>query len=389
MLATLGPPPSGPGWAFELKWDGVRAVTYLTHGTVRVLSRNGLDVTGQYPELAEAADLLPDRDAIVDGEIVALDEVGHASFARLQERMHVAHPSPTLVAAVPVLYQVFDLLHLDGEQTLDLPYTRRRDLLTGLGLIGDRVRVPAHFADVDGRHVLTAAQADGLEGVVGKRLTSTYQPGRRSRDWVKTPLNRTQEVVIIGYKPGGGRRSGTLGSLALAVPDHTGALTYAGGVGTGFTAKMLDDLHRKLEPLRRPTPPAAVPRDHRRGVVWVEPVFVAEIQYRTRSPDGRFRHPSWRGLRPDRSPHDIPPPDAAPAAPASSTAAPIAPTVDGAMLTPDGAWRVEAVHTGTSHWYRVIHGDNTIDWLTIADVELLLQQAGVGLGDLHDADPAA
>jgi hypothetical protein len=131
------------------------------------------------------------------------------------------------MAAVPVRSQVFDLLHLDGELTLDLPYTRRRNLLSGLDLVGDTVRVPAHVADVDGRHVLAAAQADGLEGVVAKRLTSTNQPGRRSHDWVKTPLNRTQEV---GYKPGGGRRSGTLGSLVLAVPDHTGALTYAGGL---------------------------------------------------------------------------------------------------------------------------------------------------------------
>src|SRR4029453_958562 len=189
-----------------------------------------------------------------DGEIVALDQVGHASFARLQERMHVAHPSPALLAAVPVRYQVFDLLYLAGGSTLDLAYTRRRDLLTGLGLGGDTVRVPAHFVDVDGRHMLTAAQTDGLEGVVAKRLTATYQPGRRSRDWVKTPLNRTQEVVIIGYKPGGGRRSGTLGSLVLAVPDTNGQLVYAGGVGTGFTTKMLDNLQRQLEPLRRPTP---------------------------------------------------------------------------------------------------------------------------------------
>jgi bifunctional non-homologous end joining protein LigD len=152
---------------------------------------------------------------------------------------------------------------------------------------------------------------------------------------------------------------------------------------------MLDDLHRKLEPLRRPTPPAEVPRDHRRGVHWVEPVLVAEIEHRNRTPDGRYRHPSWRGLRPDRSPHDIPPPDPAPTAPTSATPAPTAPTVDGAMQTPDGAWRVEAVHTGTSHWYRVIHDDNTIDWLTIADVERLLRQAGVDISALNDADPAA
>jgi bifunctional non-homologous end joining protein LigD len=246
MLATLGPMPSGPGWALELKWDGVRAVTYVDHGTVRVVSRNNLDVTGHYPELAVLGSLLRGQVTIVDGEVVPLDEVGHASFSRLQDRMHVRAPGPALLAAVPVLYQVFDVLHVDGEPTVDLPYWRRREPLADLGLNGETVRVPPNFVDVDGGSVLAAAEAGGLQGVVAKRWTSSYQPGRRSRDWIKVPLNRTQEVVIVGYKPGGGRRDGTVGSLVLAVPDTTATLAFAGG-------------HH-----RRRTPPAPGGRRHQR-----------------------------------------------------------------------------------------------------------------------------
>jgi bifunctional non-homologous end joining protein LigD len=285
MLATLGELPARPGFGFELKWDGVRAVTYLERGRVRVVSRNDLDVTGHYPELAAVAEWLAGRDAIVDGEIVALDEAGRPSFARLQERMHVRTPGPGLMARVPVGYHVFDVLHLDGRPTLDMPYRQRRDLLTGLGVVDEVVRVPRHFVDVDvdGRDVLAAAAAAGLEGVIAKRLASAYHPGRRSPDWVKVPLSRTQEVVIIGYKPGGGRRAGTVGSLVLAIPDQAGALAYVGGVGTGFTAGMLADLHRRLTPLHRTTPPADVPREHRRDVHWVEPVMVGEVAYRNQT----------------------------------------------------------------------------------------------------------
>src|SRR5690349_14726008 len=272
MLATLGEVPTRPGWAFELKWDGVRAVTYVEHGRVRVVSRNDLDVTGHYPELAAVADLLAGRDGIVDGEIVALDEAGRPSFARLQERMHVRSPGPSLLARVPVDYHAFDVLSLDGRPMVDVAYRERRDVLTDLGVVARVVRVPPHFVDVDGRDVSAAAASAGLEGVIAKRLVSTYQPGRRSPDWVKVPLVRTQEVVVIGYKPGGGRRAGTVGSLVLAIPDSDGGLVYVGGVGTGFTAAMLADLHKRFVPLHRSTPPAQVPREHRRDVHWVEPV---------------------------------------------------------------------------------------------------------------------
>jgi bifunctional non-homologous end joining protein LigD len=357
-------------------------VTYVEHGRVRVVSRNDLEVAGHYPELAAVAGLLNGRDGIVDGEIVALDEAGRPSFARLQERMHVRSPGPALLARVPVGYHVFDVLHVDGRSTVDLPYRRRRDLLAGLGMADEVVRVPPHFVDVDGRDVLAAAARAGLEGVIAKRLASTYQPGRRSPDWVKVPLNRTQEVVIIGYKPGGGRRAGTVGSLVLAVPDPAGGLAYVGGVGTGFTAVMLADLHRRLEPLHRSTPPAEVPREHRGDVHWVDPVIVGEVAYRTVTPDGRLRHPSWRGLRPDRDIDSIRPPQPHPSMGAGVTGAA---QVDAAMQTPDGVWRVEAAGAGRASWYRIIHGDTSRDWLTLDDVHRILARVGVELSDLQEA----
>jgi len=165
---------------------------------------------------------------VLDGEIVALDAHDRPSFSRLQQRMHVAAPTPALIAAVPVIYQVFDVLRIDGEPALDQPYARRRDLLAGLGLGGDPVRVPPHLIDVEATNAVAAAEAYGLEGVMAKRLASAYQSGRRSRDWIKSPFSLTQEVVIVGYKPGEGRRAGTVGSLVLAVPDDDGALTLVG-----------------------------------------------------------------------------------------------------------------------------------------------------------------
>ena len=304
MLATPGALPAGPGWTYEFKWDGVRAVSYLDRHTVRVMSRNDLDVTASYPELVELLDLLAERRAVLDGEIVALDDAGRPSFPVLQQRMHVRQPTVALLAAVPVQYEVFDLLRLEGTSLLAHPYEQRRALLEQLPLHGHSVHLPP--VSEDGPGTLAAADAAGLEGVVAKRRTSRYRPGRRSPDWIKVPFVRTQEVVIVGYQPGEGRRAGTIGALLLAVPGPDGALHYAGGVGTGFTDAALHQLQRTLQPLVRPTAPLAdVPREHARRAVWVEPTLVGEVAYRTWTPDQRLRHASWRGLRPDKTPADV------------------------------------------------------------------------------------
>ncbi len=374
MLATAGTAPAGPGWAYEYKWDGVRAIVHADGQRVQVLSRNDRDVTASYPEIAEVAGLLDGRAAVLDGEIVALDQAGRPSFAELQRRMHVHTPPPSLLVQVPIRYYVFDVLHLDGADTTTLPYVRRRELLAGLPLAGLVVQVPPHHPGADPAQITAAAAAHGLEGVVAKRLTSPYRPGRRSPDWVKIPFSHHQEVVVVGYKPGEGRRAGTIGSLVLAVNDPTGALTYAGGVGTGFTDAMLRDLHRRTTTLRRGTAPVSVPREHARGVHWLEPVLVGEVAYRNWTPDGRLRHPSWRGLRPDRSPDEARRPE-------STTAMPAA-TVAGAMQTPDGRWRIEIMHRGDSRWYRVSHDDNVLDWLDLAAVERILTDVGVDMSDL-------
>lgn len=309
MLATAGPVPTGEGWGFEFKWDGVRAVTAVGGGQVHVISRNNNDVTRTYPELAALAPILADQAVVLDGEIVALDESGRARFNQLQLRMHVQNPTATLLEQVPVTYVLFDLLHLDGRALLDQPYQRRRELLDELDLEGlsSGIRVPEYVVDVDGRQLLEVARAHHLEGIVAKRLASRYEPGRRSRAWIKTALLNTQEVLIGGWKPGDGRRAGMIGSLLLGAYDRAGRLAYLGKVGTGFTDVMLRDLHTRLEPLERPDSPfdTPVPREDTRAVHWTSPTLVGEVEYRMVSPDGRLRHSAWRGLRADKTPDQV------------------------------------------------------------------------------------
>ncbi|HEV2783771.1 MAG TPA: non-homologous end-joining DNA ligase [Actinophytocola sp.] len=312
MMATAGSAPSGPGardFGFEFKWDGVRAVTAVGGGAVRAISRNNNDVTRSYPELRALAELTGRRRVVVDGEIVALDDTGRARFDLLQLRMHIHAPTATLLGQVPITYVLFDLLHLDGTSLLEQPYRRRRELLDELDLDGrsPRVRVPDYHVDVDGPQLLEVARAHHLEGVVAKRLASRYEPGRRSRAWIKTALLNTQEVVIGGWHAGEGRRTGTLGSLLLGIHDRRGRLVFVGKVGTGFTDAMLRDLHSRLAPLHRNDSPfdTPVPREDARFAHWVEPRIVGEVEYRQLTHDRRLRHAAWRGLRNDKTPDQV------------------------------------------------------------------------------------
>lgn len=306
MLATSGPVPAGPGWAFEFKWDGVRAVAAAADGAVRLTSRLGNDVTAGYPELAGIGALTGGRPVLLDGEIVALDPAGRPNFGLLQDRMHVRHPPAELRRRIPVSFYAFDLLHLDGRSLLAAPYDERRGLLAELAPVAPGF-VPPSFTDVGGAQILEVARAHGLEGVVAKRRAGRYEPGRRSPGWVKTALSHTQEVLVGGWTVGEGRRARSFGSLLLGAHGVDGRLRYLGHVGTGFRDTVLDDLVARLRPLARPTSPfdEQVPREHARHARWVEPVLVGEVEYRLMTRDGRLRHASWRGLRPDRAPGEV------------------------------------------------------------------------------------
>ncbi|MCU1628444.1 MAG: ligase [Pseudonocardia sp.] len=316
MLAVAGPPPVGEGWAFEFKWDGVRAVVAVSGDAVRFTSRNGNDVTAGYPELV--ASLRSDRPLLLDGEIVAADAAGRPDFGLLQQRMHVRAPSERLIADVPVSLYLFDLLAEGERSLLHEPYDARRARLAELGLEDTPlVSVPPASTDLTGTQLLEIARGHGLEGIVAKRRNAPYEPGRRSPVWTKTALLTTQEVVLGGWSPGEGRRTSTLGSLLIGARDDEGLLRFLGHVGTGFTEEMLHALLERLEPLRRKDSPfdETVPREHARRARWVEPRLVGEVEYRTLTHDGRLRHAVWRGLRPDRDPEEIRiafPPGAAP-----------------------------------------------------------------------------
>jgi bifunctional non-homologous end joining protein LigD len=310
MLATLGdlPPTSrDEDYGYELKWDGVRAVAYIATGTFRLMSRSDKDVTTSYPELADLGTAASGRQLVLDGEIVAFDDGGRPSFAALQYRMHVGDPAQARRLAVksPVTYLLFDVLHLDETTLTEGTYAERREILEALALRGPRWDTPPYFAG-GGPAARSLSRAQGLEGIVAKRLDSIYEPGRRSRNWIKVKNLWTQEVIIGGWKPGQGRRGGGIGSLLLGVQGDEG-LVYVGHVGTGFTDRMLADLGDRLRGLARQTPPfdTPVPPRDAKDAHWVEPTLVGEVRFGEWTPDARMRHPSWRGLRQDKSPAEV------------------------------------------------------------------------------------
>jgi bifunctional non-homologous end joining protein LigD len=309
MLATpaVELPHGDDEWAYEFKWDGVRAVVYVEGGRVRALSRTDRDVTASYPELRAMGEALGSLQVVLDGEIVVLDESGRPSFEALQPRMNTEAPSRVrrLAETIPITYMIFDLMHLDGHSALAVAYSERRRLLEGLELAGSHWATPPSESG-GGEVVLEAASDAGLEGVVAKRLDSIYRPGRRDPSWVKVKNFRTQSVVIGGWATGQGRLEGDLGALLLGVPDPAG-LTYVGRVGSGFGDSDRSALRRRLSVLERGTSPfkSAVPRSESAGVTWVEPRLVGEVRFTEWTKSGRLRQPSWRGLRPDQGPEEV------------------------------------------------------------------------------------
>lgn len=292
MLAVPGTlPPDDGRWAAEVKWDGVRLL--VEHG--RAWTRRGADATARWPELAVVLALT----ATLDGEVVALDPAtGRPSFSLLQQRMHVI-PSPALQAAVPAVFLAFDLLEHAGRDLLAEPYDRRREALLDLAARHPALSVPA--AADSAAALLAATREQGLEGIVAKRRDSSYQPGRRSPDWRKVKNHRMQAVVIGGFTPGAGSRAGTLGSLLVGTTRND-ELHYAGHVGTGLDAAALALLLARMVPTGRCPFAPGVPAAHARQAIWVRPDLVGEVRYTEWTPDGRLRHPSWRGLREDLTP---------------------------------------------------------------------------------------
>ncbi|WP_067834307.1 non-homologous end-joining DNA ligase [Nocardia lijiangensis] len=309
MLARSGRPPENPdGWAFEMKWDGMRAVAAAAEGTCQLYSRNRKQVTGSFPEIAAAVVAASgDHSVTLDGEIVAPEGAhGAPSFSRLQRRMHVRAPSAQLIRDVPVLYMIFDLLALDGNATTGVPYLQRRDLLAQLDLTRPPIQVSPYWTDIDPEALSAAAAENGLEGLVAKRLDSTYQPGERTRNWIKMPFRKTTEAVIAGWLPGNGPFAKTFGSLLLGAHDSAGRLVPIGSVGTGWTLAERRSLRARLDEIARPETPFDVPPPRALAMAahWVEPDLVADIEYREATPEG-LRHPSWRGLRTDKTPAEI------------------------------------------------------------------------------------
>jgi bifunctional non-homologous end joining protein LigD len=312
MLArTASLPRKDGGWAYEVKWDGIRALLYADHGHLHLQGRNFTDFTPRYPELRDLPRSLGARRLILDGEVVALDEQGRPSFERLQTRMHLASDSAVRrrMRDTPVTYVIFDLLYLDGHSTTALTYEERRRLLEALELEGQNWRTPVYHRG-DGQALLDATAELGVEGIVAKRLDSPYECGRRTGAWLKVKNVRTQDVVIGGYSPGEGRRRGHLGALAVGYHDD-GRLVYAGKVGTGFTEQTLAVLARELAALERPESPFDG-RQPPKDTIFVEPRLVAHVEFREWTKSGTLRAPSFKGLRPDVEPGEVvrePPPN--------------------------------------------------------------------------------
>ncbi len=297
MLATLTEDvPTGKGWSFEVKFDGYRALAYLHGSEAHLVSRNGNDLTTRFEDVSRAlSSAIKTPDCVLDGEVCALDEQGRSSFSAMQQ------------GSGPIVYYVFDVLEVEGESLVDRPLEKRREELVRLLDRRNRTVLLSEAFD-DGPGLKKAAAEQELEGIVAKKAGSRYEAGRRSRNWLKIKAHGRQEFIVAGYTRGKGRRSGTLGSLVLAVSRGNG-LEYVGNVGTGFTEKEIEKLLTKLRPLEQASSPFGfvpkMPKVRRDDIVWVEPKLVCEVEFAEWTHDGRLRAPSYKGLREDKEAEEV------------------------------------------------------------------------------------
>ena len=300
MLATAGPlPGDGAGWAFETKWDGIRAIVAIERGRVGIRTRTGNDVSDQFPELSALGSAVDGHSVVLDGEVVAFGADGLPSFHQLQHRLGLSRSAAALRSrTIPVLYVYFDLLHLDGVSTRPLALRDRRKLLTQLD-IEDGPAWRESGLHLDGAVLHGVTREAGLEGVVAKQLDSPYLPGTRSRSWIKVKHLHIDDFVIGGWVPGDGRRLSSIGALLLGqrVSDSPGEqrLHWVGRVGTGFTDAELAELRRRLAALVTDASPFDRPVDDRRAV-YVRPVLTARVEYQAFTPDGLLRFASFQHL---------------------------------------------------------------------------------------------
>lgn len=309
MLATPGPliagrpaVPDDPAWVHEVKWDGVRVLARVRDGRLRLSTRTERDITATFPDLEPLSRVADD--VCLDGEVVLFDQ-GRPSFARLAERLHLTSPRDcaAAAAATPVQFMVFDLLSLDGLDTTSLPWQARREALESL----TDGHAPAHLSPLyqDGRELLRATAAQGLEGVLSKRRSSIYRPGVRSQDWLKFPHRSSRSVVVGGWRPETGRDR--LGALLIGVPGPDGLLRFQGRVGSGLAGKAGAHLEQLLRARSRPDSPfqQELPRLDAVGARWVRPEVVVEVSSLGSTPHGRLRQPSYAGVRTDVEPEQL------------------------------------------------------------------------------------
>jgi bifunctional non-homologous end joining protein LigD len=302
MLATLAEGPfSGPDWFFEPKLDGYRTIGFIKDGTAKLLSRRGIDVTGQYIPLAEDLKKYSGSEMVIDGEIIALDTSGKVCFQCLQNYLETFREarSSRQPVTVPLIYYVFDILYLDGYDLTRVPLLERKLVLENRLKITEGIRLVERFSG-DGKLIYQAAIENGLEGVIAKRQESLYEPGRRSRNWIKLKGTLRDEFIIGGYSKGMGSRAGTFGALLLGQYDSKGDLVYAGHVGTGFDETLLNKLLQRLKPLITDNLPFSSEPPLNTPTTWVRPELIAEVKYSQRTREGILRAPVFLHLRDDK-----------------------------------------------------------------------------------------
>src|SRR5580693_8033567 len=301
MLATIGDKPfSNPNWLFEIKWDGVRALAWIDNGKLTIRARSGAEITARYPELASLPTVVAAREAILDGEIAAMDAHGRSDFGLLQERMHVRAPAENLIARVPVVFFAFDLVYCDGYDLRRSPLIERKQFLQLLLHTTEKIRFSDHQLE-RGKEIFELAKANGLEGIVAKRIDSTYV-SERSLSWLKLKLTKTVDAVIGGWSEAR-TASIPLGSLLLGLYEGK-RLRFIGHVGTGFDGKKLEELSGRLKKLETSSCPFdAVPETNEKAH-WVSPTLVARVKFGEWTQEKALRHPVFIALREDVRPED-------------------------------------------------------------------------------------